>query len=430
MKISKFLAIALWIQAHTLYATDVAALKTQCDKAISLASKQADHVKERLNQARAIHAKIKANTATELDLRKCIFYAYDSSSSLTAPEGYATEPSDSPDTTADNQPEDNTPPFPYTSPVILSLSDGAATILYEDWKHKAGAVIANFDEQTRKLQEANEAASREKASANQAAYLARKEEGHWDKIRELKRRTDTSYNNRELTREELKEAIYQYAQCALAPFKGKGASASLNLATFSKEVRELYHTKVDLHASDTVANYTGTKIRDNLVSTLEDDNVTLTKEQIIDYLAAIAIIENRGNRWAKICAMIAPRQPAINLSNDIKSFMFDAMNQYQMSQNCKSLIGSAKAINSTAALSNVMAKVAKCAGWDISRQWADCNTSIGNKDNECKKLAYKAFVLAWQTENLDERLGYLSIADATARLNSKHGPRCRASNPE
>ncbi len=47
--------------------------------AISLASTQPDHVKDRLNQARAIHAKIKANTATELDLKffslvKCIFF--------------------------------------------------------------------------------------------------------------------------------------------------------------------------------------------------------------------------------------------------------------------------------------------------------------------------------------------------------------------
>lgn len=438
MKISKFLAIALYIHAHTLYAADIAALKTQCDQSISLASKQSDHVKDRLNQARAIHAKIKANTATELDLKKCIFYAYDSSASITAPEGYAAEPSESPapadtngPTTADNQPEDNTPPFPYTSPVILSLSDGAASMLYEDWKQKAEAVVADLDEKRRKLQEANEEArSRSKIDANNEAFQARSVEGHWDKIRDIKRRTDTTYNNHELTREEIKEAVYQYAQCVLKPFTGSGTSASLDLATFSRQVRALYRTKVDLHASDTVANYTGTKIRDNLVASLQNDNGTLTKEQIIDYLIAIAIIENRGNRWTKLCATIAPRQPAITLSNDVKIFMFDAINQYKISQKCKSFNGSINTINSTAAIANVMAKVAKCVGWDINRQWADCNASIGNKDNECKKLAYKAFVLAWQTENLDERLGYLSIADAMARLDPKHGPKCLACNPE
>ena len=269
MKISKFLAIALYIQVHTLYAADIAALKTQCDQSISLASTQPDHVKDRLNQARAIHAKIKANTATELDLKKCIFYAYDSSASLTAPEGYATEPSELPapadtngPTTAGNQPEDNTPPFPYTSPVILSLSDGAASMLYEDWKHKAEAVIADFDEKTGKLEAENEGKPRAKVAANNAAFQAKRVEGHWDKVRTLKENTDSSYNDRELTREQLKEAVYQYAQCVLKPFTGSGTSATLNLGTFSRQVRALYCTKADLHASDAVANYVGTKIRD------------------------------------------------------------------------------------------------------------------------------------------------------------------------
>ena len=124
-------SLLVGISTFAFTAEDMNALKKQCDKAIGTASKAADHNKAKLQRARDIHSRIKSGKppVTILDLKRCIYYAYDSADSLPTPSGYESEPTEAAGSSASaSQTPEETNSTPSELAIFIAREQDSAEI--------------------------------------------------------------------------------------------------------------------------------------------------------------------------------------------------------------------------------------------------------------------------------------------------------------
>lgn len=415
MKKILFLSITAFLCAnnHAL-SENMAALQRQCSDAILSLHKRSTNEGD-LGKANSIAARIKSQNPplTELDLHRCIYYAYNSVKGLAKPAGYETLPTEeSISARAAEAAENEGPPFKYPYPAF------SASELHASWRTSMVA-------KARTLCEDAIAALHAKNTlpALRQAMEGAKTAG--DNIR-LNPKEDHFVSDH-------KQKILHYTKCYTHAFREENGKHVFNPSTMKQQLTSQYNAaKAKEENARIVKNpilFVATKIYQNTVAENTEDSDS--PDHIADVFMATQMLKDPD--YIIVCASAAPPMDPQVITSDAYTLLgvllSKASGEYNTQQCRASTLYTPDQYMKTSGKATIfikkLAAYATCSDINIRDLYATARNNFSEKTtwsmwNEKKRIAYHAFLWGRQlTEADDERKGLYVFSNILMGLEDK-----------